>query len=314
MERSSARLAVGRVDRIHERPADAGGVRAERGRDVLGQLRAEAAEVFEHAAARPVRIGAVLEDHVDEREPVERVAAHDLLARHRKHLGRDRIRDLVLDDLRRLARPLGVDDDLHVGQVRDGVQRNVAHARRRRPARAQASSSRTMNLFFSEKSMMPLSMDRKRSERRTSERGSWASDVRTTSGRTARNSLSRPHQRRHHQSSSWLPADVVVMVSSRLDQSLHGRIKSQLVNAQFFIVSNASLSFPFAYVAAPHDPMLHAPTLNALTLVADAPSASSPPRSSRASPWTVSTSFISHFGHTPGLSETTSASSAMGQV
>ena len=44
----------------------------------LGKLRAEAAQVFEHAAARPVGIGAVLEDDIDEGEAVERIAAHDL--------------------------------------------------------------------------------------------------------------------------------------------------------------------------------------------------------------------------------------------
>ena len=113
--------------RIHERPADAGGVRAEAGRDALGQTAAQAAEVFEHAAARPVGIGAVLEDDIDEGEAVERIAAHDLGLGHREHLGGDGIGDLVLDDLRRLARPLGVDDDLHVGQVGDGVQRDVPH-------------------------------------------------------------------------------------------------------------------------------------------------------------------------------------------
>ena len=38
-----------------------------------------------------------------------------------------RISDLVLDDLRRLAGPFGVDDDLRVGEVGDGVERDVAH-------------------------------------------------------------------------------------------------------------------------------------------------------------------------------------------
>ena len=120
-------VAVGGIERIHEGPADAGGVRAEAGRDALRQLPAQAAEIFEHAAARPIGIGAVLKNHIDEGEAVERIAAHDLGLRHREHLGRDGIGDLVLDDLRRLAGPLGVDDDLHVRQVGDGVQRNVAH-------------------------------------------------------------------------------------------------------------------------------------------------------------------------------------------
>ena len=72
-------------------------------------------------------IGAVLKNHIDKGEAVERIAAHDLRLRHGKHLGRDGIGDLVLDDLRRLAGPFRVDDDLHVRQVGNGVQWNVAH-------------------------------------------------------------------------------------------------------------------------------------------------------------------------------------------
>ena len=95
--------ALFRIERIHERPADAGRVRAERlGVTPCGNVAPKATEVFEHAAPRPVRIGAVLENHIDERKSVERIAANHLGARHRQHLGRDRIGDLVLDDLRRL--------------------------------------------------------------------------------------------------------------------------------------------------------------------------------------------------------------------
>src|SRR3546814_10932486 len=39
-------------------------------------------------------------------------------------LGAQRIGDLILDDTRRLAGPLGADDDLGVGQVRQRVQRS----------------------------------------------------------------------------------------------------------------------------------------------------------------------------------------------
>ena len=68
----------------------------------FGRLAADAAEIFEHAAARPIRIGAVLENDIDEREAVERIAAHDFRLRHGKHLGRDGIGDLIL---RRSAAP-----------------------------------------------------------------------------------------------------------------------------------------------------------------------------------------------------------------
>ena len=42
------------------------------------------------ATARPVQVGAVVEDDVDERHAEERVAAHGARARHLQHLGGDR--------------------------------------------------------------------------------------------------------------------------------------------------------------------------------------------------------------------------------
>ena len=85
-------------------------------------------EIFEDAAARPVDVGAVLEDDVDERHAEEGEPAHDLRARHGQHRGRERIGDLVLDHLRRLPGELGVDDDLRVREVGDGVERQRASA------------------------------------------------------------------------------------------------------------------------------------------------------------------------------------------
>ena len=120
-------VAVGRVDGIHERPADAGGIRAERRRHTFRQLSAEAAEIFQHPAARPVRVRAVLENDIDKRETVKGIAAHRLLPRHGQHLGCDGVGDLVLDDVRRLAFPRRVNDDLRVREVGDGVERNVTH-------------------------------------------------------------------------------------------------------------------------------------------------------------------------------------------
>ena len=104
-------------------PADAGRVRPEGRRHASRQALRGGVEIFEHAASRPIGIGAVLEDHVDEGDAEEGEAAHHLRLRHRQHGRRERIGDLVLDDLRRLARIVGVDDHLHVGEVGDGVER-----------------------------------------------------------------------------------------------------------------------------------------------------------------------------------------------
>ena len=120
---------TGRPSRRRSRPGPSVGVTPAGSRD------AGAVEEFEHARARPVDVGAVLEDDVDERNAEEREAAHDLRFRHRQHRRRQRIGDLVLDHLRRLARIFRVDDDLRVGEIGDGVERQVdaAHRCRRRP-------------------------------------------------------------------------------------------------------------------------------------------------------------------------------------
>ena len=48
-------------------------------------------------------------------------------ARHAQQCGRQRKGDLVLDHLRGLPRVLGVDDDLRVGKIGNGVERHLAH-------------------------------------------------------------------------------------------------------------------------------------------------------------------------------------------
>ena len=118
-------LAAAVDQRVFVDPAHAGGIRAERGLGLRRQPRLHLVQVFEHARARPVGIGAVLEQDVDEGIAEERIAAHCLRARHRQHGGGERIGDLVLDDLRRLARIGGADDDLHVRQIRNGIERRA---------------------------------------------------------------------------------------------------------------------------------------------------------------------------------------------
>ena len=106
-------------------PADAGGIGAERRRHALGQAARREVQVLQHPTARPVDVGAVLENDVDEGRAEEGEAAHHFRLRHRQHRRGQRIGHLVLDDLRRLARVLGVDDDLHVRQVRQRIERRL---------------------------------------------------------------------------------------------------------------------------------------------------------------------------------------------
>jgi hypothetical protein len=106
-------------------PADTGGVRTEAGRDAGRQPAGGRIEIFEHARARPIQVGAVLKDHVDERDAEERKSAHHLRFRHAQHGRGQRIGDLILDDLRRLSGIFRVDDDLNVGEIGNGIERHT---------------------------------------------------------------------------------------------------------------------------------------------------------------------------------------------
>src|SRR5262249_49215127 len=77
------------------------------------------------AASRPVNVRAVVENNVDEGDAEEGEAAHHLRFWHRQHRGCKRIGHLVLDYLRRLTRISGVDNDLRVGKIGDGIERQV---------------------------------------------------------------------------------------------------------------------------------------------------------------------------------------------
>ena len=122
------RPKLGEVERVAleyvlEHPADARRVGAERGLEAGGKALSQPIHVLEHAGACPVQVGAVLEQDVHEGQAEEGVSAHDARAGHLEHLGSDGIGDLVLDDLRGLLRELGLDHDLHVGQIRQGIDR-----------------------------------------------------------------------------------------------------------------------------------------------------------------------------------------------
>jgi hypothetical protein len=77
------------------------------GLTLSGSCAADPLEVLDDAAARPVDVGAVLEDHVDVRDPEVGEAAHRPDARRGEQRRDDRIGDLVLDEVGAAPRPLG---------------------------------------------------------------------------------------------------------------------------------------------------------------------------------------------------------------
>ena len=111
--------------RILVNPAHAGGVGTQRGLGRGRQARLHLRKIFQHTRTRPIRVGAVLEQDVDERIAKERIATHGLRARHRHHRGRERVSHLVLHNPRRLSGKRRADDDLHIRQIGNCIERRA---------------------------------------------------------------------------------------------------------------------------------------------------------------------------------------------
>ena len=119
-------FAAGVLEGVFIDPADAGGVRPQARSDPGRELAGGVVEVFQDPGAGPVHIGAVLEDDIDERVTKKGIPPHHLGPGHGQHLGGERVGDLVFHHLRRLSRIGGEDDDLDIGEVRDGVNGSAA--------------------------------------------------------------------------------------------------------------------------------------------------------------------------------------------
>ena len=113
---------------IGEHPADPGGVRADDRCHGRRQLACDLLEVLDHPRPRPVDVGPVLEDRVDVGEAEVGEAAYGLDLGGGDQCRDDGVGHLVLDEVRAAAFPGGVDDDLHVREVGNSVERYALDA------------------------------------------------------------------------------------------------------------------------------------------------------------------------------------------
>ena len=125
------------LDRVPEHVADAGRVRPERRRHARRQALRDEAHPLEHARSREIEIDVVLEDDVDHREAERRLRSDDSNAGEPLQVRGERIRDLVLDFLRAVPRPVGEDDHLVVGEIRNRVDRRGCQRPPAPPCQAQ---------------------------------------------------------------------------------------------------------------------------------------------------------------------------------
>ena len=106
-------------------PADAGGVGTEHRGGVWRQQPLRPPHLLEHPRARPVEIGSVHEDDVDEAHPEHRVAADGLDVGRALEGAHQGVGDLIFDQVRAAPHPVGEHDDLRVRQVRHRIERRA---------------------------------------------------------------------------------------------------------------------------------------------------------------------------------------------
>ena len=111
--------------------------RPQRGGQAAGQLGAGLLHALVHQLAREVDIGAVLEHHGHLRQAVARQRARLLQIRQAGHRRLNRKGDTLLGLQRRVAGCVGVDLDLHIGDVGHGVDRQTLIAEDAQGSHAQ---------------------------------------------------------------------------------------------------------------------------------------------------------------------------------
>ena len=94
--------------------------------DIAWQSSLDLLHVFKNARPRPVEIGPILEDDEDIGISEHCLGADRFDVGRSEKLCHDGIGDLVFDEAWRLAGPRRVNDDLHIGDVRQRIQGNPA--------------------------------------------------------------------------------------------------------------------------------------------------------------------------------------------
>ncbi len=119
-------LARGVHQGVLKHPTKRRRIGAEFGLDSFRQTRKDAGEILHDARARPVQVRSILENHVDVGVSEVRKSTNRFDLGRTEHRGDDRVGYLVFDDIRAPI-PVGVNDDLCVAQVGNGVQRQRHH-------------------------------------------------------------------------------------------------------------------------------------------------------------------------------------------
>src|SRR6266849_3505045 len=108
-------------------PTRTGRIGTDGGMDVCGKPTGNRLQILHNPRTGPIDIGPVLKHHKDVGVIEHGLRAYRFHPRRSQQGSDDWVGDLIFDDVGWLAFPIGVNDHLHIRNVRQGVQRNVAH-------------------------------------------------------------------------------------------------------------------------------------------------------------------------------------------
>src|SRR6266568_8365902 len=113
-------------ERVFIDPSSASRIRTNGGMYVCGEAPGNCLQIFHNPRTGPIYICAIFENYEHIRVVEHGLCAHGFHLRRGQQGGNDRVRDLVFYVVGWLALPIGMNDHLHIGNVRQGVQRNMA--------------------------------------------------------------------------------------------------------------------------------------------------------------------------------------------
>src|SRR5205823_12225208 len=119
-------MLAGVIDqRVFVNPSDTRRVGADDRVYTLWKRATHRIQIFNDARSRPINVGTVLEDDVNERFTEHRFAAHELYFGRGDEDRGNWISDLVLDQIGGTTLPIRIDDHLDIAQVWNRIERRV---------------------------------------------------------------------------------------------------------------------------------------------------------------------------------------------
>ena len=122
-----AQIITGCIKRVPIDMPQTSSVGAEGGRYAFGEQALRVIQAFQHAGSRPINVHGIFKYHEHKTHPEHTVGPDIFNFRNALQVADQRVRNLVLYDLRAAAHPFAEDDDLVLRQVGNGIHRRILH-------------------------------------------------------------------------------------------------------------------------------------------------------------------------------------------